>query len=109
MKQIVAIIRPEHVQQTKDALLKVGIAAYTAREVQGKGKESVTVKYTDEITIKTGLLHKRMMLIVVKDDEVQKVIDAVMSINSSQNKGDGKIFVTPVLRSYRISSGELIS
>ncbi|WP_294374108.1 P-II family nitrogen regulator [uncultured Clostridium sp.] len=105
MKEILALIRPEKVQETKKALLDVGISGYTGRQVRGKGKEPLTVVMPDNSIMKTNLMHKREMLIVVEDSEAEKVVKTIMDVNSTGNPGDGKIFVSPVLRTYTISKG----
>lgn len=106
MKEILAVIRPNKVRETKQALLDAGISGYTGRQVRGRGKESITVVMPDNSIMKTNLMHKREMLLVVEDSEVDKVISVISKVNSTGSKGDGKIFVSPVLRTYTISQGK---
>lgn len=105
MKEILAIIRPNNIEKTKKALLDANFPGYTGRQVTGKGKESVTVVLHNNSIMKTNLLPKREFLMIVEDQDVEKVVKIIMEVNSTGNHGDGKIFVSPVLRSYTISSG----
>ena len=104
MKEIIAIIRPNKVAETKDALSKAGLPAFTGRTVRGRGKESVDITLPNHIIMKTNMMQKRELIIVVEDDIVSKVVELIMNVNSTGNAGDGKIFVLPVLDSYTISS-----
>jgi nitrogen regulatory protein PII 2 len=56
--------------------------------------------------IELGFLSKKMLMIVVNDDEVPLVVDALTQINRSGHQGDGKIFVCPMTDSVRIRTGE---
>jgi nitrogen regulatory protein PII 2 len=105
MKEVLAIIRPNKVKETKKALLDAGIPGYTGRQVRGKGREAVTVVLPDNSIMKTNLMHKREILLVVEDYDVDRVVKVIMEVNSTDNQGDGKIFISPVLRSYTISEG----
>ncbi|GEQ21247.1 nitrogen regulatory protein P-II [Clostridium butyricum] len=106
MKEVLTIIRPNKVKETKKALLEAGIPGYTGRQVRGKGKEAVTVILPDNTIMKTNLMHKREILLIVEDCHVDKVVKVIMDVNSTNNQGDGKIFVSPVFRTYTISEGK---
>lgn len=106
MKEVLAIIRPNKVKETKKALLDAGISGYTGRQVRGKGKEPLTVVLPNNSIMKTDLMHKREMLLVVEDSEVEKVVKVIMEVNNTGNPGDGKIFVSPIFRTYTISEGK---
>ena len=56
--------------------------------------------------MKTNLMHKRKILLIVEDCHVDKVVKVIMDVNSTNNHGDGKIFVSPVFRTYTISEGK---
>lgn len=122
MKEVVAIIRMNMVNKTKEALLKEGIAAVTCRKVLGRGRKKVdfsiiggiiddgTIESTnvvENISEMHRLIPKRMLELFVKDEDVEKVINTIMEINSHGNPGDGKIFVMNVFEAVRIRTGEV--
>ncbi len=51
-------------------------------------------------------IQKRLLTIIAKDDEVQKIVDTILKVNKTGNPGDGKIFVLPVAEAYRVRTGE---
>jgi nitrogen regulatory protein PII 2 len=59
-----------------------------------------------EKEIELGFLPKKMLMIVVNDDEVPLIVDTITQINRSGQKGDGKIFVCPMINAIRIRTGE---
>ncbi|WP_160676383.1 P-II family nitrogen regulator [Clostridium sp. C8-1-8] len=122
MKEVVAIIRMNMVNKTKEALLKEGIAAVTCRKVLGRGRKKVDFSIIggiiDDGSIESSnvgeniseihrLIPKRMLELFVKDEDVEKVINTIMEINSHGNPGDGKIFVMNVFEAVRIRTGEV--
>lgn len=106
MKEITALIRPSKVEDTKAALAAVGIPAFTGRKVFGRGKKGVDIKEGGKVIGKTSILSKRMFIIACEDKDVKKVINTIILVNQTGEPGDGKIFVTPLVESYRISTGE---
>jgi nitrogen regulatory protein PII 2 len=117
MKEILAIIRINKMNQMKKALADAGIASMTARKVVGRGKgkvdylllEGAKEGYEEAINqLGPGpkLMPKRMVTLVVPDDKVKKAIDTIIRVNQSGNPGDGKIFVMPVSDSIRVRTGE---
>jgi len=117
MKKIIAIIRPQMINQTRDALVKAGISAFTARKVLGRGRGNVDFRVlraaengTEEAIARLGdgpmLVSKRLMTIVVPDDKAAPVIQTIIETNKTGKPGDGKIFVIPVQEVVRIRTGE---
>ena len=106
MKMVVAIIRPEALDNVKATLFDAEIHKMTVSPVKGCGQQK---GYTENYrgSIKTvNLLPKIRMEIVVNDDYVQPTIDAIIRAARSGSIGDGKIFVMPVEQVYRIRTGE---
>jgi len=97
MKKIEAIIRERDFERVKSALKGIGIVPLTAYPVQGRGVQGGVPPY--------DLLPKMKIELVVRDDDVEKVIDAIM-VARSGNPGDGKIFVLPVEEAVRVRTGE---
>ncbi len=106
MKEIMAIVRPSCSVKTREKLAELGIYGFTGRSVNGKGKEPVDIQHSDSIIGKSKMLPKRLIITVVEDEDVDRVVKAIIDVNSDGNKGDGKIFVNPVLRTYTIRNGE---
>ena len=121
MKEIIAIIRMDRVGVTKKVLVDAGYPSLTAFKVMGRGKllkdlgditkiEDGSEDIRDmllESMLKGGrLIPKRMLIIAVHDDEVKKVVDAIISVNKEGKIGDGKIFVLPLLDAVRVRTGE---
>ena len=121
MKEVTAIIRMNMISKTKEALLKEGFPSFTCRKVVGRGKKKVIFSLMDEaiaervalnsnmaeeISEVHRLVPKRMIVILVNDEDVQEVVDTIIEVNRTGNPGDGKIFVTNVLDVVRVRTGE---
>lgn len=117
MKEVLAIIRMNKMNETKRALADAGVASMTARKVVGRGKGQVDYlllhgaeKGFEEAINQLGpgpkLIPKRMLNIVVTDDKVETVVRTIIAVNQTGSPGDGKIFVSPVLDAIRVRTGE---
>lgn len=120
MKEIIAIIRMNKVNATKKALADAGVCGLHAMKVMGRGKMKVDFSVLDEIGSReeiggivadglsagTRLIPKRLLTILVRDEDVTKVVDTLIKVNKEGNKGDGKIFVCPVMEAVRVRTGE---
>ena len=106
MKKVEAIIRPFKLDQVKIALVNAGIVGMTVSEVRGFGRQKgQTERYRgSEYTVE--FLQKLKVEIVVEDDQVQTVIDKIITASRTGEIGDGKIFVFPVDQIVRIRTGE---
>ena len=106
MKLIKAIVRPNKVDEVKDALGKLGVEGITVTEVRGHGKQKGhTAIYRGQEYI-VSLLPKMELDIVVGDAMADEVVKAVTSAARTGEIGDGRVFVLPVEESYRIRTGE---
>lgn len=117
MKELVAVVRMNMMNKTKAALTAAGINAFFAHEAQGRGVGFVNRKliqgaedgYEEAASLlgeKGKLYPKRMVTIVLKDDEVENAVEAIININQTGKPGDGKIFVLPIGDSVRVRTGE---
>lgn len=106
MKKIEAIIRPFKLDEVKIALVNAGIVGMTVSEVRGFGRQKgQTERYRgSEYTVE--FLQKLKVEIVVEDDQVDMVINKVVSASRTGEIGDGKIFISPVEQIVRIRTGE---
>ena len=106
MKKVEAIIRPEKLEQVKEALEREGFISMTITEVKGRGEQKgITLQFRGR-TMEVELLPKVKIEIVVKDDRVDEVINAIIESARTGRVGDGKIFVIPVENAVRIRTGE---
>ena len=106
MKKIEAIIRPFKLDEVKIALVNAGVVGMTVSEVRGFGRQKgQTERYRgSEYTVE--FLQKLKVEIVVDDDQVDAIVDQVISAARTGEIGDGKIFVTTVNEVVRIRTGE---
>ena len=106
MKMIKSIIRPNKVDDVKDALAKLNIAGMTVTEVRGHGKQKGHTAIYRGKEYNVSLLPKMEIEIVVPDGIADDVVKAIVQAARTGEIGDGRVFVTPVLESYRIRTGE---
>ncbi|BCV20472.1 P-II family nitrogen regulator [Moorella sp. Hama-1] len=114
MKEIIAIVRPNKITPTKEALAVLGFPALTACKVLGRGKQKgilgeVTFNVSPELQRQEGSMKyvpKRMISLVVADEDVPLVVAVLIKINRTGKVGDGRIFVCPVAEAVRIRTGE---
>jgi nitrogen regulatory protein P-II 1 len=106
MKRIEAIVRPERLEDVKEALTSSGHAGLTVTEVKGHGiQKGITQHWRgQEYTI--DLLPKVSVVAVVNDHEVDDVMAAIIAAARTDRIGDGKIFVSPIEQVIRIRTGE---
>ncbi len=106
MKLIKAIVRPNKVDEVKDALGKLNISGMTVTEVRGHGKQKGHTAIYRGKEYDVSLLPKMEIEIVVPDDLVDEAVAAIIQAARTGEIGDGRVFVIPVEQSYRIRTGE---
>jgi len=117
MKEVIAIVRINMMNQTKQALTDCGVDAFFAHEAQGRGKGFVspailegTVQGYEEAAALLGekgkLYPKRMITAVVEDSMVGCVVETIINTNQTGMPGDGKVFVLPLSDAVRVRTGE---
>lgn len=115
MKEITAIIRPKNVSRTKEVLDSLGFPAMNAIRVMGRGRQrailnevSFEIEDKDLLNIEGSMRYipKRMISLIVPDEDVSLVVEAIMKVNHTGQIGDGKIFVSPIEDSLRIRTME---
>ena len=105
MKKIEAIIRKAKYREVKEALYAVGVTFFTYWDVTGKGNEKEGHVYRG-VTYSTSDIQRRYLSIVINDEFEEATIKAIIGAAATGEVGDGKIFVSDVLESYRIRTGE---
>jgi nitrogen regulatory protein P-II 1 len=106
MKKVEAIIKPFKLDEVKDALNEVGIQGMTVTEVKGFGRTGGKKEVYRGSAYVVDFVPKVKLEIVVADDIVLQVIDAIEKSARTGRIGDGKIFVTPIDEAVRIRTGE---
>jgi nitrogen regulatory protein PII len=106
MKLIKTIIRPNKVDDVKDALAKLNVSGMTVTEVRGHGKQRGHTAIYRGQEYAVGLLPKMELEVVVADEIVSEAVEAIMTAARTGEIGDGRVFVLPVEFSYRIRTGE---
>ncbi len=106
MKLIKSIIRPNKVDDVKDALAKLNISGMTVTEVRGHGKQKGHTAIYRGKEYNVSLLPKMEIEVVVEDSAASEAIKAIVEAARTGEIGDGRVFVLPVLESHRIRTGE---
>ena len=107
MKKIEAIIRPGKLDEVKNILGDLGINGITVSHVIGCGKQKGHLEGYRGVELTVTLLPKVKIEMVVKDDQVDNVLQAIQSVCRSGKIGDGKIFVSSIENAVRIRTGEM--
>jgi|SRR5690554_379938 len=105
MKRIEAIIRKTKFEEVKEALHEAGIEFFSFWDVRGVGQAREGRIYRG-IVYDTSKIERTMLVIIVRDKNVKKTVDAIFSTARTGEIGDGKIFITPIEESIRIRTGE---
>ena len=106
MKLIKSIVRPNKVDDVKNALEKLHISGRTVTEVRGHGKQKGHTAICRGQEYNVSLLPKMEIEVVVADAIVNDAIKAIIEAARTGEIGDGRVFVLPVSESYRIRTGE---
>ncbi len=117
MKEVIAVVRMNMMNRTKKALTEAGVDAFFVHEAQGRGKGFVNPAvlqgaekgYEEAAAIlgeKGKLYPKRLLTVVVPDQDVDTVVQTIIESNQTGKPGDGKIFVLPLSDAVRVRTGE---
>ena len=106
MKLVKSIVRPNKVDEVRDALEKLSVGGMTVTEVRGHGRQKGHTAIYRGKEYDVTLLPKIEIEVVVADNMVDEVIQAVIKAARTGEIGDGRVFVLPVEHSYNIRTGE---
>lgn len=106
LKKIDAIIKPFKLDEVKEALNEIGIQGITVSEVKGFGRQKGHTELYRGAEYVVDFIPKIKLEIIVADDMLSKVVEAIEKSAKTGRIGDGKIFVTPVEAVVRIRTGE---
>ena len=105
MKKLEAIIRQSKFREVKEALHDVEVNFFSYWDVTGVGNEKVGKVYRG-ITYSTSDIQRRYLSIIVSDSFLDRTVEAILKSASTDNVGDGKIFISDIKEAYRIRTGE---
>lgn len=106
MKLIKAIVRPNKVDEVREALEKMNISGMTVTEVRGHGKQKGHTAIYRGKEYQVSLLPKMEIEVVVDDEVADDAIKIIIQASRTGEIGDGRVFVIPVEQSYKIRTGE---
>ena len=105
MKKIEAIIRKAKFEEVKEALHEIDIQWFSYWDITGAGKEREDMVVRGQM-FESSYIQRRMLSIVVRDQNLDKTIKAIMDSAWTGELGDGKIFVSTIEETYRIRNGQ---
>lgn len=106
MKLIVAVIKPFKLEDVRSALAKANVKGMTVSEVQGYGRQGGHTEVYRGAEYQTQFIPKLKIELVVSDDHVTELVDAITEAAKTDKIGDGKVWVTPVEELVRVRTGE---
>ena len=106
MKLVTAIVKPFKLDDVKNALKAAGVVGITVTEVRGFGRQGGHTETYRGAEYKIDFVPKVQVSIVVDDDAVDAIVEAITSSAATGKIGDGKIWITDVDRIVRIRTGE---
>jgi len=107
MKMLTAIIKPFKLDEVREAIMDAGIAGVTVSEVKGFGRQKGHTELYRGAEYQVDFLPKVKLEIVVKSEDVERLVEAITTAANTGKVGDGKIFIQPVEQVVRIRTGEL--
>ena len=106
MKKIEAIIKPFKLEELKEGLASLGVRGMTVSEVKGFGRQKGHSEIYRGAEYTVDFVAKVKVEVVLDDDLVDKVVEVILKVAKTGKIGDGKIFVLPIEKAYRIRTGE---
>jgi nitrogen regulatory protein PII len=107
MRMILAIIRPDRLEEVKAALCELGVSGMTVTEGRGTGNEEGHIERYRGMEYKIGMLERIRVEIAVSDDQSGEVVEAIRKAAFTGEVGDGKIFVYALDSCVRVRTGEI--
>ena len=106
MKLVMAIVKPFRLDAVREALTEVGVQGLTVSEAKGFGRQKGQTEIYRGAEYNVEFVPKVRLEVVVDDDELESVVEAIRSAALTEKIGDGKIFVLEVAQAMRIRTGE---
>lgn len=106
MKKIEAVIRPEQIEDLKECLKPLHLSGVSVSQIMGFGTQRGWKEFVRGTEVDIHFLPKMKLELVVLDEQVESVVECIISSAKTGQIGDGKIFITEVLDAVRIRTGE---
>src|SRR5947209_3886289 len=106
MVMVVAIIRPDFLDEVKAALDDIGVPGISVAEIRGSGRQRGYSHTYRRAEYHVNLIEKMRVEVVVPDQDAEEVAAAIREAALTGEVGDGKIFLLPVADAIRIRTGE---
>jgi len=106
VKRIEAIVRPEKLQDVKNALVSIGATGMTLEDVRGFGRQKGQTSTYRGISYTVEFLTKKRLVLVISDENLETILETITTAAATGTIGDGKIFVSEVEQAIRIRTGE---
>ena len=106
MKIVIGIIKPFKLDDVKDALRELGVEGMTVSEAQGFGRQRGRTEVYRGAEYTVDFVPKVRVEVLAQDDEVERIVDALVAAARTEKIGDGKVWVMPVETVIRIRTGE---
>ena len=106
MRKVEAIIKPFKLDEVKEALNEIGVQGMTITEVKGYGRQQGHSELYRGAEYVVDFIPKIKIEVVVPDNIVEKVVEAIVNAARTGRIGDGKVFIIPVEDAVRIRTGE---
>ncbi len=107
MKLVTAIVKPHRIEEVKEALRDLGVNGLTTTDVEGFGRQRGHTEVYRGAEYQVDFVPKVKVEVLVADDDVQGVVDAVLKAARTGKIGDGKLWVTEAEQVVRIRTGEM--
>ena len=107
MKMITAVIKPFKLEEVREALADCGVTGLTVTEVKGFGRQKGHTELYRGAEYVVDFLPKVKVEVVVKTEDLDRCVDAIVNVARTGKIGDGKIFITAIERVVRIRTGDL--
>jgi nitrogen regulatory protein P-II 1 len=106
MKLVVAVVKPFKLDEVKEALQKAGVQGLTAVDARGFGRQRGHTELYRGAEYQVDFVPKTRLEVLVDDDQVTDVVDAIETSARTDSIGDGKVWVVPLEQVLRIRTGE---
>ena len=106
MKLVTEIIKPHRLDEVRDALSGISVTGLTVSEVKGFGRQKGHTEVYRGAEYSIDFVPKVRLDVVIDDDQLQAVVDAITASARTGEIGDGKIFVSSIEQAGRIRTGE---
>jgi len=106
MKKVEAIIKPFKLDDVREALSQIGVSGMTVSEIKGFGRQKGHSEMYRGAEYQVDFLPKMKLEVVIGDELLDQVVEAIVETAKTGKIGDGKVFVYPVEQAVRIRTGE---